>query len=205
MAETRRGFSLLEIVVVLAIIAVLATVLLAVIARSREGTRRIHCAANLSQIGLAFRVYLDDYSGWYPPVRDCWTDSLWPYLAQEKSYRCPSSQLHYKPGCPPRDVVYQEDALSTAYAGSYSYNCMDYGGMRRHEMTHPTSTILALDGNGRPINPGEEPLLTPELLRRKVVLRRHAGGNNVLFVDYHVKWCSFNSLTERSLWIRDGR
>lgn len=61
--ESPAGFSLIELLVVAAIVALLVAVLLPNLARARGQARTTRCAANLRSLGLATTLYLDEYEG----------------------------------------------------------------------------------------------------------------------------------------------
>jgi prepilin-type N-terminal cleavage/methylation domain-containing protein len=60
MKDKRRGFSLVEILVVIAVIGVLLAMLLPALEKAREQADTVRCANNLSQIGLALLLYAQD-------------------------------------------------------------------------------------------------------------------------------------------------
>jgi prepilin-type N-terminal cleavage/methylation domain-containing protein/prepilin-type processing-associated H-X9-DG protein len=64
----RYGFSLIELLVCIAIVAVLLSVLLPGLAATRAQARRVKCASNLRQLGHAFHMYAGDYRGWVMPL-----------------------------------------------------------------------------------------------------------------------------------------
>ena len=66
----RHAFTLIELLTVIAIIALLAAILFPVFAQAREKARQATCLSNLKQIGLAFAQYMQDYDERFPDRRD---------------------------------------------------------------------------------------------------------------------------------------
>jgi len=91
-AMRRMRFTLIELLVVVAIISVLMSLLLPSLGKARDAARRIACAGNFKQIGVAFECYSSDFRGYCPPanakfsfmqgssyIQYDWTYCLWPY------------------------------------------------------------------------------------------------------------------------------
>jgi len=69
-AHRRRAFTLLELLVVIAVIGILAGVLLPSLARAKGRAQRLDCLSRMKQWSVAFRTYADDHDGWIP--RECY-------------------------------------------------------------------------------------------------------------------------------------
>lgn len=85
-SETQRttaGFTLLELLVVIALIALLASFLLSPLSRAKQAADNIVCKSNVRQIALALNMYALDF-GCFPPaataVAVLWVDAMEPYL-----------------------------------------------------------------------------------------------------------------------------
>ncbi len=116
----RSGFTLIELLVVIAIIGILAAMLFPVFAQAREKARQIDCVSNMRQLGLAMRMYADDFDGTYPvqdhlyidPCNPCpfwidvaygvpdwynspyanWAQAIYPYVKAKGVYVCKSNK-----------------------------------------------------------------------------------------------------------------
>ena len=88
----RGGFTLVELLVVIAIIGILVGLLLPAVQQAREAARRIQCANNLKQMGIALLLH-HDAKGRFPAgctggdfQRFLWSGAILPYIEQNNLY-----------------------------------------------------------------------------------------------------------------------
>ncbi|MHC4084548.1 MAG: prepilin-type N-terminal cleavage/methylation domain-containing protein [Planctomycetota bacterium] len=81
----RKAFTLIEILVVIAVIALLIALLLPALERARGQAYEVICRSNLRQCSTIFAIYLDDYDGNFPR-QDYWGPGLyvpWMYVMRD--------------------------------------------------------------------------------------------------------------------------
>jgi prepilin-type processing-associated H-X9-DG protein len=162
--------------VVIAIIAILASILFPVFARAREKARETNCLSNLKQLGTALMMYAGDYDDYLPiaweytaapsPMPDPpvtfgtpgLRDVLEPYVKNSQVYQCRSV----------KDGMFKEQGTSYSYA--YGFLCPDVVFNSPEPIDFPWRT---------------EP--TKALLMGDFSNDWHTKGFNGLYADGHVK------------------
>jgi len=99
----KAGFTLLELLVVIVIIGILATLLLPVISTMRARAQRVQCMANLRSLYTATELYIQQNGSW-PQIRmsdsdsaeedyaKAWIATLTPFGPTQKTWICPTTQ-----------------------------------------------------------------------------------------------------------------
>lgn len=171
----RQAFTLMEILVVVAILAIAALALFPYFARSRESgyrSPRSVCLSNLKQIALGYLQYTQDYDEKLPPVKNKvggWADVIFPYVKSTQIFQCPS------------------DKSAVGKTSDYFFNAR-LSGLSMEKIPSPNLTILLGDGTSdQPFDAHLSQLPAPWLHDSTAPAMRHLDGANYAFVDGHVK------------------
>lgn len=154
-AAVRRGYTLIELLVTIAIAAILMAMILPAMQRSRDTARRSRCAQNLSQLGLALHAYHDTFThlpagcvNARGPVQlaaegfhHSWIIPLLPYLDEAALAERidPTLSIYAAQQLPARQVILQDlvcpadpvVAMSTEELGSVGLS--SYAGSHHHK------------------------------------------------------------------------
>jgi prepilin-type N-terminal cleavage/methylation domain-containing protein/prepilin-type processing-associated H-X9-DG protein len=189
-AMRHRGFTLLELLVVITVMTVLTGILLPVLARARERAQQSTCLSHLRQIGQAHLLYLQDWEEhlprWWqagPPRPEpfgpyvYWPERLLPYLRSQDVFRDPSFSW-WQPW--PPEVKLADYALLTWGSGgsgtaSDPFWCWPGPPLSLAQVLRPAEAIQLADGYTTTSMTGG-------------VVARHGGGANLGFLDGHAKW-----------------
>lgn len=215
-ASHETGFTVLELLVVICIIAILAALLFPTFTLAREKAHQASCASNMRQLGIAAMLYAQDHDehlpgatdgpvgvnrsgGWVfysqyqesgtPSVFDVTKGSVFPYVRDIRIYICPS------------------DGQNQASGDSYAINaCVDaavpHGGVRAGKQ------LAAFDKPSAWMLFGEEATGNYQTTSTNDgyfnyafdnFSERHSGGQNVTFLDGHTRWYITSDIIANSL------
>lgn len=124
----RSAFTLIELLIVIAIIAILAAILFPVFAAAREKARQSACTSNLKQFSIAILQYAQDNDDVFPvcayenpgpgPIHLDWMHGLYSYIKTTGIFQCPSATLHHS--------INGDGVLDLDYG--INFNIVDYHG-----------------------------------------------------------------------------
>lgn len=175
----RKGFTLVELLVVISIIGLLASLLLPAVQRVRQEAQKKQCAANLKDIGTGFGLYNTTY-GAYPPKALGGAMKL-AYLVSIKTGVSPRQMV-----CPTNDIGATVDDGQKFHANFLDDNLA--GGAPRALCRTEDPTHITYGGRAAGVvipssatNPAATPIAADDSHTY------HANFVNVLFLDGHVE------------------
>lgn len=197
----------MELLVVVAIIAILAALLLPSLSRAKQRVKAIQCQNNLRQLGLATWMYASDFEDRLPPSSHMtgyisWVAALPPYLGSKVT----TTSI----GAATNILLCPVEKPGTGRLSSYAANdfLLNYPTLPNNPT--PISKITQVASSSETIWMAEslEALLgedhfhfagklidgdgyAPREFEGQVIVRRHSGAANYLFLDGHVettKW-----------------
>jgi prepilin-type N-terminal cleavage/methylation domain-containing protein/prepilin-type processing-associated H-X9-DG protein len=212
--QCRRAFTLIERLVVIAIIAILAAILFPVFAQAREKARQTTCLSNMRQVGLGLQMYTQDYDETLPwsPVdviffgkpnaQLSFLSAVIPYVKTRPIFKCPSSVAQSSVGYPKSEDCTDYESCTNLHGNAVVM------GRSLAAMPNP-SEIVYLDENRFH---GHTAWLRPALVDVKKQFYSywhfdgglpkgveqycnvHMGGANLVYVDGHAKYKTYKQL-----------
>jgi len=122
----RCGFTLIELMVIMAVIAILAAMLLPALGQAKRKARSVHCLSNLKQWGVNWMVYADDNEGSFSAgntvgwARGEWVKALAEHYGRKPEILlCPMATDRRGPGLG-ETLVAADSASAVLYGGPRS-------------------------------------------------------------------------------------
>jgi prepilin-type N-terminal cleavage/methylation domain-containing protein/prepilin-type processing-associated H-X9-DG protein len=197
----RGGFTLVELLTVVAIIAVLMAVLLPVVSGIRRGADTVQCVSNLRQVYLLLQQDIQSYNGEIPPAQNqnssercgvpgggTWINNKFVKASSSKVFGCPSQRRAHKLAANARTYSMNSTLANDYWNGPGNPQGNKLAGtpdMRYFSnFAHPGRSLIFSDGaweNGsynsgvNGYGPGSRP---PETI--------HDGSANICFLDGHI-------------------
>jgi general secretion pathway protein G len=211
-ALTWGGFTLLELLVVLAIIAILTTLGVRFAAASMQKAKTAQCISKMRGLGTAILSYANEHEWQLPRSmhsagsygEDSWTYAVSPYLGIptpvsmntwpsyfESCYRCPSdtnrSVNRWSYGM---NVFFELDPDGDDYTGSPAT------WRRLPNSSSPQRTILLAEPRSADFSDHVMSHLwsSPVAAKNGIEYKRHGDGSNYLFLDGHVETLAVSSV-----------
>ena len=201
-----RAFTLVELLIVVALIAIVSSLLLPVAQKATESGRRAQCVSNLRQIGAAIQLYRNEHNNYYPPAngldnlmatigwKGLWyapttpaNGGLIPYVgsqaAMDKLVVCPRNRYPDSELPPIKNPI--------GYPYTVNYNVMVSAGAAQPanhlQFARPSTVFLMADSaTGETVGTKWGLGVNSTSSGWAALENRHSGQMNILWMDGHV-------------------
>jgi type II secretory pathway pseudopilin PulG len=179
-----------QLLVVIAIIALIASLILPAFARASEAARRTVCENNLKQIALASLLYADDNGGKLPAFlrwlkttgNDITTGKLYPYLKTKAVYMCPTDKKNLFSKSDPQTRNLTPRAPRREY--TYAMNCNICHANALSGFRAPDKTVVFLEADLAPTDYSGQ---IGQLPGGKAISLRHGKKGHLIMGDLSVR------------------
>lgn len=185
--KNRRGFTMIELVVVLGILMLLMAILLPAVQCVREAARRTQCLNNHKQLGVAYFLATDSSQ----PIPRDWAVDLLPFLDQKALCDLPVAEAASSSvaifNCP-SDTPWK--SVTGIVSGNYQQNGFVSLLTLSKIPDGCSSTVLSSEGRSEFIGAWSN---SPAAMG--FVMSPHSSGNHVLFCDGHVRYLDTDQIS----------
>jgi prepilin-type N-terminal cleavage/methylation domain-containing protein/prepilin-type processing-associated H-X9-DG protein len=201
------GFTLTELLAVIAIVGVLAAILIPVVLRVRESSRSAACQSNLRQLGAAFLLYQADHKQSAPPTYTSSNMSFWSHYLLGTVPGGGTNYLGVVPACPSAESSsgtvggYGMSNLYLWYP-SPAHRVDDVPRFYSARLQRPADWPLFMDADWLVIYGLDDPVETATANTRFAA--RHGGWANVLMADIHVETARYGDTRWRQQTLNAG-
>ncbi len=220
--RARAGFTLVELLVVVAIVSVLMALLVPALSAAKDLANRAACASNMKQIGLGLMMYADDHKGvvvpgCLQPLPSVWQyahKSLFSYVSGDQGYevwRCPECRVNNTAAV----FTDQNQYFYGGYGANIRHILLDCNwGAKPHNLSalkRPSALLAFAESVSLRPDAGYMWIFCPDCGGSmayappdypQCLSQRHNRSNNCLYVDGHVKTNLYAALmtNKEDLW-----
>ncbi len=216
------GFTLTELLVVVAIIGIIAAIVLPVFFSVRGRGQQTACLSNIRQISAALTLYTQDHDSTYPLVSSGsgdWDHAVFPYVRSAEAFHCPA--------CPvPPSFDQVVPGIPIMYAKGYALNAEIYDASTNRQsagaekpVPYPASTVALCEVAFRTGPQANTAFVASNVVKPDTGVHlgagvsidgppgglRHQGGSNYAFVDGHAKWYKPEQVRSATAGPNDGQ
>ena len=211
--KMRHGFTLMELLIVISVLALLMSILTPALQRARDSAMTVVCLSNYRQIGIASHMYLDDYNRlpryWYNssplPNEDignqAWAKPMSQYLKVKKGEMYYGKDIYPVFSCPAYTTNYRDWSSRLILSGRQTYLYTVSSGIfssgssppkRKDYYKFDDRLMLMYCGGSDGV---ADAVVWHVLVGYPDYLHKKRGGN-ILFADTHAEYVSHEDLED---------